>query len=296
MPRMWLPKLMPMPAAKGIPSALLVATDGSLVDVVQAALGPDGYCVRVGAIVEAVKKAFSTPFELLVCAAPLAYGPGGFVTRIADFDRIAATRIVVIAEPGDQRLASHLADRHKFLNPTFLTPVEPEELARWVSREWPPPDWAERFPDRLAWLAGGQLPVPSRSEPPQQPSKERKPFRVLIIDDNPATASFVERTRALQAFRILFADDGWSALDLASSDRFDIAICSANMRMQTGDLVYRFIWNVRPASKRRFVLIGEREAVESMPESTRRPRRLVERPLTEALLVELAEDPFARVK
>jgi len=294
-PRATLPTRMPTPAAEGPPTALLVAANERLVATVQAALGPNGQCVRIDDVVEAVNRAFSVPFELLACAAPLAYGPGGLVTRIADVDPLGAGRVVVIADVADPRLASHLADRPKFLNPLLLTPADPSELARWVSREWPPPSWAEQLAEPRASRAGDARSAASEANDASQPAREGKPLCVLVIDDDPSTAAFVAQARDSKAYRLLFAEDGWSALDLATSDDFDLAICSATMRMPTGDLVYRFLWTVRPASKTRFVLLGDRVAATSIPPpSANRARLLVERPLTAAVLNELAAAHVSR--
>ncbi len=235
--------------------ALVVDGDVEVHRAVRDALG-EGAEVQIHRDPEGAVEAFlRIDFDLCLCDVRLGFGGRGFLTRIARELPDRAGEIVLVAAEGERELLDASLTEISAPNIYLVKPLDPV-LLRNVLRGVPvvPPI------------------------PPSEPVALPRPLRsVLVIDDGSPIGSTSE-------VRVVMADEPWGAIDSLASDRFDLVLCSSELRTAGGAPLYRFLWSARPDLKRRFALIVPRGALANPGE-----RRALERPITADKIRELLE-------
>lgn len=77
----------------------------------------------------------------------------------------------------------------------------------------------------------------------------KRPLAVLIVDDDQAVLSFVERVLAEAGYRTMTATNGPDAIEIARKNPFDLLLTDVNMPQMTGDELARRLRHDEPALK-----------------------------------------------
>ncbi len=101
-------------------------------------------------------------------------------------------------------------------------------------------------------VGGVGAPVPAIAEPVVPPVQPR---RVLVVDDEPAVRSAVERLLTRRGHAVRSVPDGLSALALLGAEDFDAVVCDVHLGATTGMDVYRDACLHDPSLHGRFVFL-----------------------------------------
>jgi CheY-like chemotaxis protein len=80
-------------------------------------------------------------------------------------------------------------------------------------------------------------------------TQPKQPLSVLIVDDDQAVLSFVERVLSDAGYRTMTASSGPDAIEIASRNPFDLLLTDVNMPQMTGDELARRLRHDEPALK-----------------------------------------------
>ena len=83
----------------------------------------------------------------------------------------------------------------------------------------------------------------------RQTAQPKQPLAVLIVDDDQAVLSFVERVLSEAGYRTMTATNGPDAIEIAHSNPFDLLLTDVNMPQMTGDELARRLRHDEPALK-----------------------------------------------
>jgi hypothetical protein len=249
-------------------SALLVDCSSDVYAAVVTALGAGARRVIETDPLVAAEKALSEEFDLILCPARVAFGRNGLLCRIHEHDSFAASRVVLIASPGEHALVMANLDELGCFNTCLSPPVEPEmllELAR---------TGCVVLPFTIP------IPVPRPESGGVQSSKATE-RSILVIDDDIGTRILVV-AMGNPSMKMTVTDDAWEALDQLAASTPDLILCSASLRVGRVPL-YRLLWGAHPELKSRFVLIVPRDDL--TPSAIQgRERPIVRRPLTREIV------------
>jgi CheY-like chemotaxis protein len=78
------------------------------------------------------------------------------------------------------------------------------------------------------------------------PAQPQRPYRVLVVDDEPDIRNFVARVVRGEGFEIETASDGVEGLKLASAKPFDLVLTDLMMPNMTGDTLARHLRAGKP--------------------------------------------------
>lgn len=213
-------------------------------------------------------------FDLILLDARLAFGRDGLLPGLLTGVQPAARQVVLLAREGERDLVFASLNELQCWNPILTKPIDPEGLL-----------------EILHTRPGGQhwrIPVlPPRRPAVVDPPRAKPVRRVLVIDEDPATAKLLASMDD-GPLRFVVTSDAWEAVDLVAEPDWALVVCSAAMQTLGGAPFYRLVWNARPDLKSRFVFIAGPEVVPSVA-SDGSPPAVVERPLTRRTFVELVE-------
>jgi two-component system, OmpR family, response regulator QseB len=85
-------------------------------------------------------------------------------------------------------------------------------------------------------------------------------MNVLIVEDEPRIASFVERGLKAEGFAVQVAPDGRTGLDLASTDGFDLVVLDLMLPCVSGEEILRQLRETHPDVP--VIILTARDAVE----------------------------------
>ena len=77
----------------------------------------------------------------------------------------------------------------------------------------------------------------------------KQPLLVLIVDDDRAVLSFVERVLSEAGYRTMTASSGPAAIEIASTNTLDLLLTDVNMPQMTGDELARRLRHDEPTLK-----------------------------------------------
>jgi len=83
----------------------------------------------------------------------------------------------------------------------------------------------------------------------RQTAQPKRPLAVLIVDDDQAVLSFVERVLSEAGYRTMTATNGPDAIEIAHKNPFDLLLTDVNMPQMTGDELARRLRHDEPALK-----------------------------------------------
>lgn len=113
------------------------------------------------------------------------------------------------------------------------------------------------------------------------PSPRR--HRLLVADDDPTTE---QALRALRDVDVIYASDGWTAIDHLTEGDFDLALCAVVLGDFTGAKIHRMVVKARPEMAARMVFIARASVVASAPPSSA-SARVIARPIDVAAVLAL---------
>lgn len=251
-------------------AALLIGCTGDVYASVVTALGVAARRVLEADPRSGAEQALVEEFDVILCAARVAFGQFGFLETLHREDPRLTSRVILVAPPGERDLVIARLEETGRYNTCLFTPVEPAivlEIARtgFVVLPW-------------------SIPIPrARGTPPATGTPTTSSARVLLIDDSPEAQSLASASPP-GTFTIDVTDDPWTALDYLEGDPHDLILCSASLRAGTTP-VYRLLWNAHPELKPRFLLVASPSQLRDVGAASR-SRTLVERPLTAERIAE----------
>lgn len=212
-----------------------------------------------------VARAMTEEFDVLLCAAHVAFGPRGFFDSLRAQDPLVASRVVLVAASGEYELTLAQLEDMGQSNTCLTMPVAPSlvlEIVRDLLAPW-------------------RLPIPSVEVGASKRPAGSSPPRVLVIDDPRETEALISESPRGR-FVLEVTDNPWTALDRLALDPPDLILCSTSLKAGSTPL-YRLLWNANPPMKARFMLLATTSRV---GEDRASQRRLVERPLTTERITE----------
>lgn len=248
-------------------AALLVGCTGEVYRSVVAGLGVAARRViesdpRVGA-----ERALAEEFDVLLCAARVAFGRLGFLQFLHAQDPFLVPRVILVAAPRERDLAIARLEESGRYNTCLATPVDPALILEIARTGFVVLPWSIPVPPARGTLAA------QRATEPSAP-------RVLVVDDHLETQALdTDSPRA--DFKIDIAQDPWTALDYLALEPPDLILCSASLKAGTTP-VYRLLWDAHPELKARFMLVASSQDLDD----GRGRQRLVQRPLTRERIAE----------
>ncbi len=117
-----------------------------------------------------------------------------------------------------------------------------------------------------------------------------KALRVLVVDDDPAVASYFEDCLVFEGCDVATAGDASTALAKLESDTYDVMICDITMPGLDGVAFYRRLAETRPDLLRRLVFISGRPSSEIKALLPGQPLRIVEKPVPVRVITALVEE------
>jgi len=87
------------------------------------------------------------------------------------------------------------------------------------------------------------------------PKQEARPGRILVVDDEPVVAAFVERTLAEEGHEVSVCEDGQTAMALLRNAQFDLVLCDVKLPDLSGAEIYRQMVARRPEMRPRFIFL-----------------------------------------
>jgi CheY-like chemotaxis protein len=135
------------------------------------------------------------------------------------------------------------------------------DLAEQAARDRPSGDAGAPYRGLMiaAALSGGILEI----VPDPFPSPPKK--RVLVADDDPATEETLAR---LREYDVVFARDGWTAIDHLTEGDFDLALCAVALGGFSGAKIYKLASKAKPDLASRFFFLANASAIASAPPSS----------------------------
>lgn len=249
---------------------LIVGNDVDLYEAVVAAFGPTAERVVEASPFAAFWKARDEGFDLILCDARLAFGRDGLLAQLVAARSDAARNVVLLAHEGERDLLIASLD----------------ELGRWNSFLCKPAD-GDTLREILRTGSVVQrwtIPVlPARKPPGPEPPPDIT-RRVLVVDDDPATAMLLGSTPDAP-LQVVVTTDEWEAVDQVGAPELALVVCSVTMRTRGGAPFYRLLWNARPDIKQRFVFIARADAVPASGPGA----PVIERPITRDVISSLVE-------
>ncbi|HEX3157057.1 MAG TPA: PAS domain S-box protein, partial [Gemmatimonadaceae bacterium] len=114
------------------------------------------------------------------------------------------------------------------------------------------------------------LPAPSEVElATRRPALAREqapqPLDILVVDDDPTTAAFVQRYLAGRGHAVVTASTGARALRLAAGAPFDIVLCNATLAEPDGAAMVAELRRLAASAETRFIPVGERGGAAETP-------------------------------
>jgi two-component system cell cycle sensor histidine kinase/response regulator CckA len=134
----------------------------------------------------------------------------------------------------------------------------------------------------LAGVPAAEAPAPTKAA-----AVSHRPWRMLVIDDEPGILRMLERTLRKQKCQAALCPNVTAALErLATGEEFDLILCDVMMPECTGRDFYEAVSNRWPSLARRIVFMTgavRSPAIQQLLE--RLPNEVVEKPFTEAQLI-----------
>ncbi|HSO35025.1 MAG TPA: response regulator [Labilithrix sp.] len=115
------------------------------------------------------------------------------------------------------------------------------------------------------------------------PARARR--RILVADDDPATLAAL---RGLVDVDVVYAHDGWTAIDQLTEGTFALALCAVVLGDFTGAKIHRIVAKARPEMASRMVFIARESVVAQAPPSSA-SARVLSRPIDPAAVLALLE-------
>ncbi|MBX3204547.1 MAG: hypothetical protein KF764_05730 [Labilithrix sp.] len=218
-------------------SVLIVGSDSELYATAVTAFGVAARRVIEPGPLAAIPTALRESFDVILCTAPVAFGPERFLYDLRARNALVASRVVIVAKEEEAAHTLQELDALGCFDNCLVSPIDPE-LLREVVRTG-------------CVVLRFAIPVPPARAAPRSGAAVRR--RVVVVDDD-VTARLIASSSVDDSLEIVVADNAWDALDAIATRPPALVLCSSSLRAGT-TLVYRLLWDAHPELKARFLLI-----------------------------------------